>query len=322
MSRRTIQFFVVAAAALLVSHAAARAEELVRIGLAVASDASYVEFYAAEALGAYKEAGVKAEITAYRGGAASQEALSAGAADLITYFGAGVALAVSKGATEKIVADIDRTPHGWHFLVLANSPIKTLKDLDGKKVGVTTKAGTSDMFALWVADQAGVRVQTIPVGGGGMVPALRSGQVDALAMFPALSLQLLASGEARSLMDFGKDMVPTLPDVIVASQEIMDKRPQAVRGVLAALAKARSYMRTNREWGLKALKDFTGEKDDNVNAMTYEQIVLQLSPDGMVKSEWIANSINIAAKVWGIDDLRRVKPDDIFTNAFLPGATH
>jgi ABC-type nitrate/sulfonate/bicarbonate transport system substrate-binding protein len=320
MSRHKIVQVVLAAACVTLSGAAASAEELVRIGLAVPHNAAYVQFYAAETLGFYKDAGVKAEITIYRGGAASQEALSAGAADMITYFGAGVGLAVSKGAKEKIVAAVDPTPHGWQFLVLANSPIKTLKDLDGKKVGVATKAGTADMFALWVADKGGAKVQTIPVGGGGMVPALRAGQVDAIAMFPGLSLQLLATGEARSLMDLGKDMEPTLPDVIVAPQEMMDKRPQAVRGTLAALYKAVVHMRNNRDWALKYLKDFTEEKDDKVNVLTYEQVVVAMSQDGMVKPEWIANSINIAAKVWGLDDLRKVKPEDIYTNAFLPGA--
>jgi ABC-type nitrate/sulfonate/bicarbonate transport system substrate-binding protein len=320
MRRDKIVHAVVAATMLTLSGAAASAQELVRIGLAVPHNAAYVQFYAADTLGFYKDAGVKAELTIYRGGAASQEALSAGAADIITYFGAGVALAVSKGAKEKIVAAIDPTPHGWQFLVLANSPIKTLKDLDGKKVGVATKAGTADMFALWIADQAGARVQTIPVGGGGMVPALRAGQVDAIAMFPGLSLQLVANGEARSLMDIGKEMEPTLPDVIVASQEMMDKRPQAVRGTLAAIYKAVGHLRDNREWALKYLKDFTQEKDDKVNILTYEQVVVPLSQDGIVKPEWISNSINIAAKVWGLDDLRKVKPQDIYTNTFLPAA--
>jgi NitT/TauT family transport system substrate-binding protein len=320
MRRLNILQAGVAAALLTLSGAAATAQELVRIGLAVPHNAAYVQFYAAETLGFYKEAGVKPELTLYRGGAASQEALSAGAADIITYFGAGVALAVSKGAKEKIVAAIDPTPHGWQFLVLANSPIKSIKDLDGKKIGVATKAGTADMFALWVADKAGAKVQTIPVGGGGMVPALRAGQVDAIAMFPGLSLQLIATGEARSLMDLGKEMEPTLPDVIVASQEMMDKRPQIVRGTLAAIYKAVVHLRNNREWALKYLKDFTEEKDDKVNVLTYEQVVVPLSQDGVVKPEWISNSINIAAKVWGIEDLRKVKPEDIYTNAFLPGA--
>jgi NitT/TauT family transport system substrate-binding protein len=152
------------------------------------------------------------------------------------------------------------------------------------------------------------------------VPALRAGQVDAIAMFPGLSLQLVASGEARSLMDLGKEMEPTLPDVIVASQEMMDKRPQAVRGTLAALYKTVAHLRNNRDWAIKYLKDFTEEKDDKVNVMTYEQVVVPLSQDGVVKPEWISNSLNIAAKVWGLEQLRAIKPADIYTNAFLPGA--
>src|SRR5271170_6664397 len=69
-----------AAALALFSASLANAEELVRIGLAVPHNASYVQFYAADTLGFYKEAGINTEITVYRGGAASQEALSAGAA--------------------------------------------------------------------------------------------------------------------------------------------------------------------------------------------------------------------------------------------------
>ena len=128
-----LQAGVAAALVTLSGAATASAQELVRIGLAVPHNAAYVQFDAAETLGFYKEAGVKAELTLYRGGAASQEALSAGAADIITYFGAGVALAISKGAKEKIVAAIDPTPHGWQFLVLANSPIKSIKDLTARR---------------------------------------------------------------------------------------------------------------------------------------------------------------------------------------------
>jgi NitT/TauT family transport system substrate-binding protein len=311
-------FFVAVVASVLCTTQASLAEETVRIGLAVPQNAAYAQYYAAEALGSYKEAAVTAEVTVYRGGAASQEALSAGAADIITYFGAGAALAIAKGAKQKIVAVTDPTPHGFHMLVLANSPIKSTKDLDGKKVGVTTKAGTSDMFALWAANTAGVKIQTIPVGGGGMVPALRGHQVDAIVMFPGLSLSLVASGEARSILDFGKEMTPTLPDVIVASQDFMDKKPEALKGTLRAIYKALAYIRENREWGLKFLKDYTQEKDDKANELVYDLVVTQLSKDGAIDLLALQNSINIGAKAWNQPELMSVKPEAISTTAFLP----
>jgi NitT/TauT family transport system substrate-binding protein len=237
---------------------------------------------------------------------------------MITYFGAGAALAVVKGAKQKVVAVTDATPHGFYLLVLANSPIKSIKDLDGKKIGITTKAGTSDMLALWAADTAGIKVQTIPVGGGGMAPSLRNGQVDAIVMFPGLSLSMVASGEARTIIDFGKDTKPTLPDIIVASQEFIDKRPEALRGTLRAIYKALAYMRDNREWGLKFLKEYTQEKDDKTNELVYDQILTQLSKDGAIDLAALQNSIDIGAKVWGQPDLAKVKPEAMSTSAFLP----
>ncbi|MDB5594259.1 MAG: hypothetical protein JWM36_1220 [Hyphomicrobiales bacterium] len=297
---------------------AALAQDTVRIGLAVPQNAAYVQFYAAEALGYYKEAGVKAEITVYRGGAASQEALSAGAADMITYFGAGAGLAIARGANEKIVAVIDATPHGWHMLVPAKSAIRSPKDLEGKRVGVATKAGTADMFALWAADAAGVKIQTIPVGGGGMVPSLRNGQVDAIAMFPGLSLSLLENGEARSILDLGKEMPPTLPDVIVASQDFMDKKPEALRGALRAVYRALAHMRDDRAWGLKFLKEFTKEQDDKTNELVYDRVVTQISRDGAIDLAALQRSMDVGAKMWSQPELGKVKPDAIATTAYLP----
>jgi NitT/TauT family transport system substrate-binding protein len=305
---------------LMIASAAApgQAEDLVRVGLAVPNNTIYAPFYAAEALGLFKQAGLKVELTIYRGGAASQEALTAGAADMITYFGGGAGLAVLKGAKEKVVAVLDPSPHGWYLLVATDSPYKSVKDLAGKKVGITVKGGTSDMFALWAAERAGISIQTIPVGGGGMAPALSSGQVDAIAMFPGTSLQLLATGKARSLLDFGKEMEPTLPDVAVASQDMIDKHPEQVRGLLKAFYTALGRMCTDRAFGLPFLKDFTKESDDKVNAQTYDAVLCQQSRDGLIKPDWMQNSLDIASKAWDMEDLRKMPPSEVFTDKFFP----
>jgi len=316
--RRAVLAFATSVVLAVTAVSQSRAEDLVRIGLAVPNNAIYAPFYAAEKLGLFKEASLKVELTIYRGGAASQEALSAGAADMITYFGGGAGLAILKGAKEKVVAALDPSPHGWYLLVQANAPFKSVKDLEGKKVGVTVKGGTSDMFALWAADRAGIKIQTIPVGGGGMVPALKSEQVDAIAMFPGLSLRAMQTGEARSLLDFGREMEPTLPDVAVAAQEMIDKRPDQLRGVLKAFFKALGRICTDRAWGLPFLKEFTNEINDKVNELTYETVVCQQSRDGTIKPEWMAASLSIAGKAWDMQDLSKMKPSDVYTDKFFP----
>jgi NitT/TauT family transport system substrate-binding protein len=294
------------------------AEDLVRVGLAVPNNTIYAPFYAADELGLFKQAGIKVELTVYRGGAASQEALSAGAADIITYFGGGAGLAILKGAKEKVVAVIDPSPHGWHLLVAAGSPYKSVKDLADKKVGITVKGGTSDMFALWAAERAGISIQTIPLGGGGMAPALNSNQVDAIAMFPGTTLQLLSTGKARSLLDFGKEMEPTLPDVAVASQEMIDKHPDQVGGLLKAFYTALNRLCTDRVFGLTFLKNFTKESDEKINVLDYDSVLCQQSRDGSIKPDWMANSLGIAGKAWDNEELRKMAPSDVYTDKFIP----
>jgi NitT/TauT family transport system substrate-binding protein len=299
-----------------------QAEDLVRVGLAVPNNAIYAPFYAAETLSLFRQAGLKVELTVYRGGAASQEALSAGAADVITYFGGGAGLAILKGAKEKVVAAIDPSPHGWHLLVAAKSPYNSVNDLAGKKIGITVKGGTSDIFALWAAERAGINIQTIPVGGGGLAPALTSGQVDAIAMFPGTSLQLVATGKARSLLDFGKEMEPTLPDVAVASQEIIDRHPEQLRGLLEAFYTALGRLCTDRAFGLNFLKDFTKESNDQVNTLTYDSVLCQQSRDGLIKPDWMTRSLGIAGKAWDVEDLRKMRPTDVYTDKFTPVAVN
>ena len=108
-----------------------------------------------------------------------RKAMGAGAADIIAYFSPAVALAVSKGVKEKMVATVSAGHVGWNAIVKADSPIKTIQDLAGKKVGISAKATTSDVAALWIADKAGVKFQEIPLGAA-LAPGLRSGQVDAV----------------------------------------------------------------------------------------------------------------------------------------------
>lgn len=296
------------------------AQQLVRVGLPVPGDASHAPAaVAAEQLGYYKAANLKVEITVYRGGAAAQEAMSAGAADIINYFAPAVALAVSKGAKEKIVGAGSNRAGGWHYLVRSDSPVKTFKDLAGKKVGITTKASTTDLLTLWMADRSGIAVQTIPVGGGGLVPSLKTGQVDAIILFPGVTYRLLLAGEARSIFDFGKDSEPSLPDLWVASQEMIDKHPEQVRAFLGAVYRAVEHMQKNREFGLPLLKAFTKEENEKALLMTYEDVTLKQSSDGVIQRDWIARMVGVAAKAWGLKELTGMKIDDYFTDRFIPG---
>jgi NitT/TauT family transport system substrate-binding protein len=289
------------------------AQTTVKIGLAVPNYGPFAPIYAADELGYYKENGVTAEITAYRGGPAAQEALAAGAADIINFFPPGVALAVKKGIKEKVVGIGSAKPLGWHIVVMASSPFRTVADLAGKKIGVTAKGATTDFYALWAAKRAGVRIETIPVGAPALIPTLKSGQIDVAVLNSPLSFRLIIPGEGRSLVDLGKEMEPTLPDVWVATQSLIDGNPKAVEGTLRAIYKATAYMKKNRAYGIDYLRKFTGEKDDRVVELEYDVVLSGRPTSAKIERAWIEASLALAG-LGGITDLPAVP--ELFTDRF------
>jgi ABC-type nitrate/sulfonate/bicarbonate transport system substrate-binding protein len=307
---------VIGAAALSSLAAGTCLAEPIRIAFP-ADSVDFSPAYVAQKIGLFKKSNLDVQISLFRGGAAVQEAMNAGAADLMSYFGPAVALAVSKGAKEKFVMGVLPGAAGWTCIVKADSPIKTVKDLDGKKVGISSKASTSDMAALWMAERAGITIQQIPLGAG-LAPGLRSGQVDAI-VFSALTTQReILAGRARLLVDVGKEMPPTLANGYVASQGMIDKRPAELRATLAALLEAAAYMRANRQWTLDFLKEFAKSDDAALNEALYKQVVEQISADGQIEPAWIETGLKLAARAWEVPDLAKIDVQTLYTNEFLP----
>jgi NitT/TauT family transport system substrate-binding protein len=310
---------VVAAVAALLLPGASSAKEI-KIGFAVADSADYAPAFAAEKLGAFRKAGLDVRLIAFRGGAAAQEALTAGSVDIITYFGPAIGLAVSKGTKEKMVATIAAGHYGWNMIVPVDSPIKTTKDLAGKTVGISSKASTSDMAALWVADAAGVTIKQVPLGAGALIPSLRSKQVDAIIFSALLTMREVIGGRARSLMEIGTEMPATMADVYVASQEMIEKRPDELRSVLKVIYETLAYMKANRAWSLEFLKDFAKSDNDQVTSALFDQIIPKLSADGRIEARWVDDGLKLAARAWEQPELANIKGDTLFTNDFIPGA--
>jgi ABC-type nitrate/sulfonate/bicarbonate transport system substrate-binding protein len=315
---RSSALIVKVLATLALLTGAAAAQDKVRIGLPVPKATAYIGVQVAVDRGFFKEANIDPEVTVFRGGAAAQEALSAGAADVISYPPGGVALVQLKGGQkEKVVGVIDERPLGWLMLVKPESKIKTAKDLQGVKLGITVKGGLTDMLAIWLTKNAGVTAQIIPVGGAAINQAMLDGQVDAIVATPAGSWQMVESGKARSIFDFGKEMKPVIADSWVASEEMITKRPELLRKTIGAIYKGQRYIQDNRDWGLKYLKDFTEEKDDKINQLTYERLILLLNKDGTMERTWIEDGLKMAADAWNNPDIAKYDPNNVYTNEFL-----
>lgn len=288
----------------------AQAADSVRVGLAAVYPAYSIP-YAAKELGFYKEKNLDVDITQFRGGPATQEALASGAIDVSTIAPAAAALAIAKGVKEKIVAlSVPPTPEGWYILVPVSSPIKTMAELNGKTVGVTQKGSLTDFWVQLAAKKAGITVQSIPLGAPAVMPALKAKQVDAAILWPVFSYKGIDDGDFRSVDDLGATMEPSVSEGWAASNELMEKRPDVLHRWLEANAKAIVYMQSHEDWSIKFLMRYFDEKNERAIKLVYDRFIKHINPDGVMKPEWIQTALKLSGK--------KLDADQIFSSKFTP----
>src|SRR5438477_712824 len=186
--------------------AGAQAQETIRIGLPTKT--YYPTIIAETALrqGLFAKEGVKAELTIYRSGSETFEAMAAGAADLQLNSAALIAAGRRKGVQTKAVAGAALGYYGWYLMVKTDSKISQIAELEGKKVGITAAGSASDVLGRWTMQDRKVKFTAVPLGGGGLVPNMLSGNVDAVVLYSPLSFKVMQEKQGRSLIDYGGEV--------------------------------------------------------------------------------------------------------------------
>jgi len=222
------------ASSLLAMPGMAQAVETVRIGLPTKTywPTTIAETAVRQKL--FEKEGIAAELTIYRGGAETFEAMAAGAADVILDATSLPAAGRKKGVMSKVVANASMGSYGWQLMVLAKSPLD-VKDLNGKKVAITSAGSGSDLLALWTVQEKKINFTRVPVGGGGLVPNLLAGNVDAAVVYSPLSFQIAKSGEARTILDYAKDAPANLTAGWITPDKYAQEKPHMVQKTLNAL---------------------------------------------------------------------------------------
>jgi NitT/TauT family transport system substrate-binding protein len=110
----------------------------------------------------------------------------------------GVIGAASKGAPVKIVSAQMTGAGDIFWYVRADSPIKTMKDMDGKTMGFSRPGSSTDLVGRALAEYFKVKPKHVSTGG---IPDTRtqvmSGQIDAGWSAPPYNLDLVNDGKIR-----------------------------------------------------------------------------------------------------------------------------
>jgi NitT/TauT family transport system substrate-binding protein len=193
--------------ALAAISTSASAQTKITIAVGGGACLCYLPTVLAKQLGEYDKAGLSVELVDLKGGSDALKAVLGGSADVVSgYFDHCVNLAAKKQELQSFVV-YDRYPG----LVLVVSPshtneIKSIKDLAGKKIGVSAPGSSTDFFLKYILKKNGVDpagVAVIGVGlGGTSVAAMEQGQIDAAVMLdPSVTVLQGSHPDLRILSD-------------------------------------------------------------------------------------------------------------------------
>ncbi len=296
-----------------------QARQMVRIGVPTKTYFPTIIAETAIRQKLFEKEGINAELTIYRSGAEGFEALAAGATDLIYNSSSSVAAGLVKGVKSKCVANGGLGYYGWHMMVKPDSPIRKLSDLAGKKVGITSAGSGSDILARWAMADQKIEFTRVPLGGGGLVPNLLTGNVDATVLYSPLTYKVMQDKQARSIADFGELVPPHSTGAWIATDKLIAERAQALQKALNALYGGVAFLRNpaNRAATVKLIAEID-EIPDQIAAAELDGNIVKLSTTGEFKKEWMDRALDMA-KLIGMTNLAPV--NDTYVTNFRPVPT-
>lgn len=267
----------------------------------------------------FEKEGLKAELTIYRGGAEGYEALAAGAADVIMNSASSVSAGLKKGVQAKNVAGTALGYYGWHLVVKTDSPIKDVSELAGKKIGITSAGSGTDILALWTQAERKIQFTRVPLGGGGLLPNLLSGNIDATVLYSPLTYKMFIDKSARSLIDFGEAIPPHLTGAWIATDKFIKEKPQALQKTLNALYGGLLFLQNpaHRADAVKLIAEID-EIPPNIAEAELDNNIVKLSKDGAIQTDWMSRALDMGRLI-GMKDL--ASPEESYITSFKPVPT-
>ncbi len=263
---------------LLMLTGSGEAADKVRLSIS-AVDISFLTSGVASKRGFFRDEGLDVEIIRMNANV-SVTALSTGDIDYTMIF-ASVVRGALRGMPMRVVASfMDSSTH----LLIARPEYKSLKDLKGKTLAVSTFGATSDVAARMMFKQGGLdperELKIIPLGGErARYIALREGIVDVAVLSPPTDSEASRLG-FNVLSRFFEHFKLPFTGLGVNTKKLKEK-PDEVKRMIKAALRANRFVRQNREGTIQTMMDWI-RVDRESAAATYDGTWRIFSEDGSI----------------------------------------
>jgi ABC-type nitrate/sulfonate/bicarbonate transport system substrate-binding protein len=312
---------IVTAAALgLAMQPAAHAADLIRVGNAGAVAFSFVPTNVGKETGIFAKHNLDIEIAGFGGDAKLQQAMAADAVDVGLGSGPGMAFVV-KGAPVKAIADIAGPPLIFALVVRADGAVKTIEDLKGHKVGISTVGSATSWLMNEVSRQQGWGFdgfEQVAIGdNAGRLAALKAGAIDGCVVDVGSALNFAEHGDGRILMRFGGVAKDFIMHVVFATDTAMAKKPADLTNFVAGWFETIAYMRQHKAETVAIAQKVMGT-DEKITSGVYDELMPMFTNSG----HFDAKALAVLQRSFVEMKILPAEPDmsKLYTEAFLPKA--
>ncbi len=211
--------------------------------------------------GIFAKHGIAADILYTQGSGETLQAVLSRSADLGMAGGTlGAMAAFAKGAPLRIISNETTGAADLFWYVPADSPIKSIKDCNGKTVAFSTQGSSTNSVVLGFGPTFGITPKLVATGGvPGTFTQVMSGQIDVGWSAVPYNLDAAAQGKIR-IIATGND-VPVLRTqtirVNVAHLGVITARRAALQDFMAAYRETVDWMYATDD-AVRAYADFAG----------------------------------------------------------------
>ncbi|HUZ72796.1 MAG TPA: ABC transporter substrate-binding protein [Stellaceae bacterium] len=269
--------------------------------------------------GIFAKHGLDVRISYFEGGSKLFQAMTAGSIDIGVSAGPEMAL-TAKGAPMLAVCNMAPPVSFIGIAVPEGSPIHTVAELKGKRIGVASAYSLTHWLALELARTQGWGpngVTPISIGNApsALIAAFRTHMVDAIITSTVFAFDLEAHHQGRLLVTASKFEGNLAAGTIFATNRVIAKDPDAIRRFLAAWFETIDFMRKNKAETVKIESKVTGYPVD-VQGKEYDLTI------GMFSNECTFDAESLANLKRSFIDLKLLSsPPDmskLYTKAFMP----
>lgn len=252
--------------------------------------------------GFFKEAGIDVTgiLTSKGGGTTVRNVMEGGLPFGEVALSAAVA-AMQEDADIKIVMMGVRSAADIYWVVKPDSPLKTVKDLVGKKLAITSPKSVTDSLTTMVLNKHGIfaKVERPALGtvGAGLT-ALDKDAVDSASLIDPL--YSARKDKYRVLFAIKDELPPIAQTVGIASGKFMKEHPDKLRAIIAGRMKGVDFIYANPKEAAKILSE------------TYDKLPLPVAESA------VGNNVGI--KYWGRGGFEYAAMDEMIKALKIVGA--